>query len=146
MPSPAPGADQLAGGVEDDAAPATSTRPAASRAWWWAGASVFLLVIVVLFDAYLHLSKTYAENSDEANILLMANDMLHGNVTLQGWNVSDVPFITTELPQIAVLIAIFGLHLDTAHIAAAMTYTLVAAVGMLLAKGRARGWAAVARM
>jgi len=108
--------------------------------------AVFLLVVVVLFDAYLHLSRTYAENSDEANILLMANDMLHGNVTLSGWNVSDVPFITTELPQIAVLIAIFGLRLGTAHIAAAMTYTLVVAVGMLLAKGRARGWPAVARM
>jgi hypothetical protein len=108
--------------------------------------AVFLLVVVVLFDAYLHLSRTYAENSDEANILLMANDMLHGNVTLSGWNVSDVPFITTELPQIAVLVGIFGLRLGTAHIAGAMTYTLVVAVGMLLAKGRARGWAAVARM
>jgi hypothetical protein len=108
--------------------------------------AVFLLVVVVLFDAYLHLSGTYAENSDEANILLMANDMLHGNVTLSGWNVSDVPFITTELPQIAVLVGIFGLRLGTAHIAAAMTYTLVVAVGMLLAKGRARGWPAVARM
>src|SRR5579863_3627781 len=139
MPSPAPGADQLAGGVEDDAAPATSTRPAASRAWWWAGAAVFLLVIVVLFDAYLHLSKTYPENSDEANILLMANDMLHGNVLLHGWSVSDVPFITTELPQIALLVWMFGLHLNTAHIADALTYTLVVAVAMLLAKGRARG-------
>ena len=123
MPSPAPGADQLAGGVEDDTAPATSARPGASRAWWWAGASVFLLVLVVLFDAYLHLSKTYVENSDEANILLMAHDMLHGNVYLTGWNVSDVPFITTELPEIAVLVSMFGLHLNTAHIAAAVTYT-----------------------
>ena len=107
---------------------------------------MFLLVIVVLFDAYLHLSKTYQENSDEANILLMANDMLHGNVILHGWSVSDVPFITTELPQIALLIWMFGLHLNTAHIAAAVTYTLVVAVAMLLAKGKARGWAAVARM
>jgi hypothetical protein len=32
--------------------------------------AVFLLVIVAAFDAYLHLSKTYQENSDEANILL----------------------------------------------------------------------------
>ena len=146
MPSPAPRADQLAGGVEDDTAPATSTRPAASRAWWWAGASAFLLVIVVLFDAYLHLSKTYAENSDEANILLMANDMLHGNVYLTGWNVSDVPFITTELPEITLLVWMFGLHLNTAHIAAAVTYTAVIAIAMLLAKGRAHGPQAITRM
>jgi hypothetical protein len=143
MPNTAPGAERLAGAEEE--APATSVRPAA-RAWRWAGVAVFLLVVVVLFDAYLHLSKTYAENSDEANILLMADDMLHGNFSLSGWNVSDVPFITTELPQIAVLVAVFGLNLNTAHIAAAMTYTLVVAAAMLLAKGRAHGWPAVARM
>lgn len=145
MPNTAPGAERLAGGVEDGAAPAAPARPAA-RVWRWAGAAAFLLVVVVLFDAYLHLSKTYPENSDEANILLMASDMLHGNVSLSGWNVSDVPFITTELPQIALLVGLFGLHLNTAHIAAALTYALVVAVGMLLAKGRAHGWAAVARM
>jgi hypothetical protein len=140
----APGAERLAGGVGEGAAAAPARRGA--RAWRWAGVALFLLVVVVLFDAYLHLSKTYPENSDEANILLMADDMLHGNVSLSGWNVSDVPFMTTELPQIAVLVALFGLHLNTAHIAAAMTYTLAVAVGMLLAKGRAHGWAAVARM
>ena len=146
MPSPATGADQLTGGVEDDTAPVTSERPGVSRAWWWAGASVFLLVLVVLFDAYLRVSKTYMENSDEANILLMANDMLHGNLYLSGWNTSDVPFITTELPEIAVLVWLFGLHLNTAHIAAAFTYTVVIAVAMLLAKGRAHGPQAITRM
>ena len=136
----------MTGGVEDDTAPVSSVRPGVSRAWWWAGASVFLLVLVVLFDAYLRVSKTYMENSDEANILLMAHDMLHGNLYLTGWNVSDVPFITTELPEIAVLVALFGLHLNTAHIAAAVTYTIVIAVAMLLAKGRARGPQAITRM
>jgi hypothetical protein len=145
MPNPAAGAERLAGGVEEEAAPAGPARRSA-RAWRWAGVAVFLLVIVVVFDAYLHLSKTYPENSDEANILLMANDMLHGNILLHGWSVSDVPFISTELPQIALLVWMFGLHLNTAHIAAAVTYTLVVAVGMLLAKGHAHGWAAVARM
>jgi hypothetical protein len=146
MPSPAPRAE-LAGGVDDDAASAVvSATPSHGRAWWWAGFAAFLVVVVVLFDAYLHLSKTYAENSDEANILLMANDMLHGNVYLHGWNVSDVPFITTELPEIAVLVWLFGLHLNTAHIAAAVTYTLVVVIAMLLARGRTRGPKAIARM
>jgi hypothetical protein len=145
MANTAPGTEQLAGGVKEDAAPAAKARPA-DRRWRWAGVGVFLLLVVMLFDAYLHLSKTYPENSDEANILLMANDMLHGNVLLHGWSVSDVPFITTELPQIALLVWMFGLHLNTAHIAAAVTYTLVVAVAMLLAKGKTRGWAGVARM
>ena len=50
------------------------------------------LTAVLLFVAYLMVSRTYPENSDEANILLMAWDMLHGNVLLHGWYLSDVSF------------------------------------------------------
>ncbi len=98
-----------------------------------AGPGLFLLVLALLFTAYLRLSRTYPENSDEANILLMASDMLHGNVLLSGWSVSDVPFISTELPETALLVRLFGLHLNTAHIAAAFTYTVVVGAAMLLA-------------
>jgi hypothetical protein len=145
MPNTAPGAERVTGGVEEDAPPAISAR---FRVGWrrLAGPAVFLLLFLALFYAYLRLSQTYAENSDEANILLMADDMLHGNLFLSGWHVSDVPFITTELPQMAVLVAIFGLRLGTAHVSAALTYALLVAVAMLLAKGKARGKKAVTRM
>src|ERR1700745_3291233 len=145
MPNPAPGAERVAGGVEGGGPPDAAAR---FRVGWrrLVGPFVFLLLIAVLYYAYLRLSQTYAENSDEANILLMADDMLHGNLFLSSWHVSDVPFITTELPQMAVLVALFGLRLGTAHIAAATTYTLLVAVAMLLAKGNARGKKAVARM
>lgn len=116
------------------------------RARRWAGPCGFLLVLTVLFVAYLRLSRTYPENSDEANILLMASDLAHGNLDLSGWDVSDVPFITTELPEIALLVRLFGLHLDTAHIAAALTYTVVVAVALLLARGQTRGQFAIVRM
>jgi hypothetical protein len=96
-----------------------------------------VLVVALLFLAYLRVSRTYPENSDESNDLLMAWDMLHGNVLLHGWYLSDVSFITTELPQYALLVWLFGLHTDTAHIAAAMTYTLVVIFSVLLARGRA---------
>src|SRR6266702_4923947 len=95
-----------------------------------------VLAVAVLFLAYLRVSRTYPENSDESNDLLMAWDMLHGNVLLHGWYLSDVSFITTELPQYALLERLFGLHADTAHIAAAMTYTLVVLLAVLLARGR----------
>ncbi len=94
------------------------------------------LAVALLFLAYLHLSRTYPENSDESNDLLMAWDMLHGNVLLHGWYLSDVSFITTELPQYVLLVWLFGLHTGTAHIAAAMTYTLVVILAVLLARGR----------
>jgi len=115
--------------------PARTGRRSAAHSRRWAGAAVFLLVLAVLFAAYLQLSKTYAENSDEANILLMASDLAHGNLLLSGWTVSDVPFITTELPEIALLVRLFGLHLSTAHVAAALTYTIVLATAMLLSSG-----------
>jgi hypothetical protein len=97
---------------------------------------VVAVVVALLFLAYLRVSRTYPENSDESNDLLMAWDMLHGNVLLHGWYLSDVSFITTELPQYALLVWLFGLHTDTAHIAAAMTYTLVVILSVLLARGR----------
>src|SRR5690348_7244936 len=96
-----------------------------------------VLAVALLFLAYLRVSRTYPENSDESNDLLMAWDMLHGNVLLHGWYLSDVSFITTELPQYALLVWLFGLHTDTAHIAAAMTYTLVVIFSVLLARGSA---------
>jgi len=108
---------------------------AARRLLAWAAIAV---TAVLLFVAYLMVSRTYPENSDEANILLMASDMLHGNVLLHGWYLSDVSFYTTELPQYALLERLIGLHADTAHVAAAMTYTLVVLVAALLARGATR--------
>src|SRR5579862_1380202 len=102
--------------------------------------------IVLLFVAYLQLSRTYPVNSDSANIMLMSWDMLHGNVLLHGWYLSDVSFYPTELPQYAMLEGLLGLHAGIAHIAAAMTYTLAVLVAVLLARGRISGRAAWPRM
>jgi hypothetical protein len=105
--------------------------------------------VVLLFVAYVQLSRTYAVNSDSANIMLMSWDMLHGNALLHGWYLSDVSFYPTELPQYAMLEGLLGLHAGTAHIAAAMTYTLVVLFAVLLARGprdRAAGRAAWPRM
>jgi len=115
-----------------DGARITAPRPPASRRL---PAAAAVLAIALLFVAYLQMSRTHPENSDESNDLLMAWDMLHGNVLLHGWYLSDVSFITTELPQYLVLERLFGLHAGTAHIAAAMTYTLVLVLAVLLARG-----------
>jgi hypothetical protein len=129
------------GGTPDGArAAARHARPAGerSRRRRLLAPAAIALTAVLLFVAYLMMSRTYPENSDEANILLMASDMLHGNVLLHGWYLSDVSFYTTELPQYALLERLIGLHADTAHVAAAMTYTLVVLVAALLAGGAAR--------
>ena len=61
--------------------------------------------------------------------------MLHGNLLLHGWSLSDVSFYTTELPQYALLELVLGLGPGVVHVAAAMTYTLVVLLTALLAAG-----------
>jgi hypothetical protein len=94
----------------------------------------YVLSGAVLFVAYLRLSETYSLNSDSANILLMGWDLLHGHLLLHGWYMSDVSFFPTELPQYALLESFLGPHMQTAHVAAAMTYTLTFLLAVLLAR------------
>ena len=108
--------------------------------------AAFVLAAAALFAVYLRLSRTVPENSDEANVLLVAKDLLHGNLLLHGWYLTDVSFYTTEVPQYALLELLFGLHPDTAHIAAAMTYTLAVVLAVLVARGGFTSRAAVVRM
>ena len=128
------------GTPEKSAAPSrpVGKRPPAARAVMrrrLLASAAIAVAVVLLFVAYLRMSRTYTENSDSANILLMSWDMLHGNLLLHGWYLSDVSFYPTELPQYALLESLIGLHADTAHVAAAMTYTLVVLVAVLLARG-----------
>ena len=125
-----------------DAAPA----PWYVRRRRWVEAAAFVLAAAALFAIYLRLSRTVPENSDQANILLVASDMLHGNVLLHGWYLTDVSFYTTELLQYALLEIFLGVHANTAHIAAAMTYTLVVLLAVLLARGGFTSRAAVVRL
>jgi hypothetical protein len=122
------------GTPEKSPAPAVSAPSARRRVLAAAAAAA---AVALLFVAYLQVSRTYPENSDESNTLLMAWDMLHGNLLLHGWSLSDVSFYTTELPEYAVLERLFGLHTGTAHIGVAVTYTLVLVLAVLLALGRA---------
>jgi len=72
--------------------------------------------------------------------------MLHGNVLLHGWDGFDVPYLTTEIPQYALLEAIFGLTPVVTHVAATMTYTLSVLLAMILAKGSKTGRGALIRV
>ena len=71
--------------------------------------------------------------------------MLHGNLLLHNWWVSDVSFYTTELPQYMLIEALAGLGPWVVHAASAMTYTLLVLLAALLAKGRVQGGAGWAR-
>jgi hypothetical protein len=115
------------------------------RGAWLKPAAAYLVAGLIMVIVYTRLSMTSGLNSDSANILLMADDLLHGNLLLHSWFSSDVSFYSTELPQYALLIAIFGLHAQTAHIAAGMTYTLTFLLAVALARAGTTGRTALVR-
>ncbi len=135
-----------AGLAEDDAEP--GARAPEPRSAWprWAGPGVFTAACIVAFCCYLRMSSTVATNSDGASNALQAWDMLHGNLLLHGWWLSDVSFYTTELPEYMLVEFVHGLNADVVHIGAALTYTLLIAVAALLAKGKATGTQGWVRM
>ncbi len=124
--------------------PAPAWRPVlASRAAWPAA---WLAAGALLFSCYLQISRTVPADSDGAANALQAWDMLHGNLLLRGWRLSDVSFYTTELPQYMLIELARGLHPDVVHVAGATTFTLLVLLAALLARGRQRGREATARM
>src|SRR5215469_13769476 len=110
---------------------------------WIAG---YLAAAIALFLCYLHISYAQSVSADGASNALQAWDMLHGNLRLSGWTVSDVSFYTTELPEY-VLVGVFrGLGPADVHVSAAVTYTLLVLLAGLLARGRATGRAGLLRV
>jgi hypothetical protein len=108
-------------------------------------AGLAALAAAVLFFCYWRQSQSSPLSSDGSGNVLQAWDMLHGNLLLSHWWVSDVSFYTTELPQYMLIAALTGLGPWVVHVAAAMTYTLLVLLAVVLARGRARGREGLAR-
>jgi hypothetical protein len=109
-------------------------------------AGLIALATGVLFFCYWRQSLSAALSSDGSGNVLQAWAMLHGNVLLHGWRVSDVSFYTTELPQYVLIEAVRGAASPAVvHVAAAMTYTLLVLLAAMLARGSARGRVGAAR-
>jgi hypothetical protein len=100
---------------------------------------------VVVFCYALRIAGTITVQSDGAGNMLQASAMLHGNLLLHGWYVSDVSFYTTELPEYMLVVAAYGMRPEVVHICAALTYTLLVIAAAVLARGQARGRAGLAR-
>ena len=108
--------------------------------------AAWTLGALLAFVCYLRISRTLATNSDGASQALQAWDMLHGNLVLHGWQLSDVSFYTTELPEYMLVELLRGLNADVVHVASAMTYTMAVVLAALLARSTATGRAALARV
>ncbi len=137
------------GAAPPEATPPGATRPTLARRL--AGPATAVAAGLALFGCYLRMSSTVPANSDGAANALQAWDMLHGNLLLHGWHLSDVSFYTTELPEYMLVEVVRGLGLGgmgggVVHAGAALTYTLLVLLAALLAKGTATGREAWVRM
>ncbi|HEY2442531.1 MAG TPA: hypothetical protein VGI31_05315 [Streptosporangiaceae bacterium] len=138
--------------TEADTEAADTSRPGAlamlrdARLLPWLVRAAWVLGPIIAFAVYLRLARTRSVNSDGSSNALQAWDMLHGNLLLHGWSLTDVSFYTTELPQYMLVELVRGLNQDVVHVAAAITYTLAILLAALLAKGNATGREAVMRV
>ncbi len=73
--------------------------------------------------------------SDGAAMVLESWAMLHGNLLLHGWQLADVSFYTTELPEYMLVELVRGLNPDVVRICAALTYTLLVVLAAAVAHG-----------
>jgi hypothetical protein len=123
------------GVIPERPAAATSGR-SGQRLRWVVGT---LLAAAVLMFCYLRLAGDTQVNSDGAGLVWQAWAMLHGNVRLHGWWMTDVSFYTTELPEYVAVTAVAGLRPEVVHICSALTYTMLVLLAAFVARGRARG-------
>ncbi len=93
---------------------------------------------VGLFWCYLLQSRTQGANSDAVGQVLQGWELVHGNLLLRGWALSDVSFYTFEVPLDGLISLVYGLRVDVAHVAAAIEYALLVLFAALLAAGAAR--------
>jgi uncharacterized membrane protein YwzB len=105
----------------------------------YAQPAIVAVGILLLAVAYYAQARTIATISEGSSQALQGWDMLHGNVLLRGWSLSDVSFYTTELPEYALVELVRGLNTWTIPLAAAISYFLQVVLAGFLAKGRATG-------
>jgi hypothetical protein len=105
----------------------------------YAQPAIVAVGILLLAVAYYAQARTIATVSEGGSQALQGWNMLHGNVLLHGWSLSDVSFYTTELPEYALIELVRGLNTWTIPLAAAISYFLQVVLAGFLAKGRATG-------
>lgn len=94
-------------------------------------ASIILAILFYIFNLYNMNELTL--NSDMANMILEADDILSGNIFLRDWNLTGISFLTTDLLYFTLSVAICGVS-SKAYIltVASMFFMLVLASCFLL--------------
>jgi hypothetical protein len=100
-------------------------RPLMALAWIVGGAGLFVL--------FLRVSLMMGVSSDAANNALQAWDLAHGHLLLHGWLIGDATYWTFDLPVMALVEVVLGLHTISVHVALALIYLIVAVCAVAIA-------------
>jgi hypothetical protein len=126
------------------AAPAERRIPSFIRRLRWPAA--IAVAAIAVFCCALREARAETVSSDGASMVLQAWAMLHGNPLLHGWYLTDLSFITTELPVYMLVEAVHGIGPGVVPVCAAFTYTLLVLLAAFVARGQARGREGLARV
>ena len=97
-----------------------------NKKWLWA------LLIPPFVYLMIYLARYAAIDSDYASLVLEANDILHGNLFLKGWNLTGVSFISTDLLFFTVGAIFKRVSPETYYIAVGLMVSCAVILGFLL--------------
>jgi hypothetical protein len=114
--------------------------------WRLAGITVALIGLSAIAVLTPRVARVYPVSSDDATGVLEAEAVMRGNVLLRGWTLSNVSFVTTDLPFYVVGVAIHGMRSSLLREVPVAVYIAAVAAGAALARGRTRGGRAMLGM
>ncbi len=92
---------------------------------------IIAAILAYAFSLMLIIRRYVEMDSDYANLVLEANDILSGNVLLSGWIQTGISFITTDLPFFVLGALFCGISAKTYYIAAGSMITAAVLCGWL---------------
>lgn len=98
---------------------------------------LFILISICYFFYIFGLFQRVPINSDYANLVLEAADVLNGNVFLSDWNLTGITFATTDLLFFIVGVLFSGVSINAYYIAITLMFVgLIITGGLLLRTGK----------
>jgi len=103
-----------------------------------------ILICVLLITYFVYLFFAFAQvpmDSDFASLVLEANDILSGNIFLNGWYLTGATFILSEMPFYLISSAIFNISVKSYILAASlMTWFMIISACLLSLSSKKKLW------
>lgn len=96
--------------------------------------SIFILFIAAFWFYAVGLFIRVPLNSDYANLVLEAADIVNGNIFLSGWNLTGISFITTDMLFFITAVLLVGSSVRAYYVAVSLMFLALFLGGIFLCK------------